>query len=272
MPLLKTLAIVLKSRRWGEADRIVTLYTDRLGKIRGVARGVRRSKSRFAGSLEPFVLCHVDLFEKPGDTLYRISQVDLVESFSRLREDLALMAAAARMANVASAVTPDGEPEPCLFETLVSGLRALQGSSDPPLTTLLFEIRLLGQTGFRPQTDHCASCGTTHLLDEPVFSPTAGGLVCGRCASRQPGRSVVLSKGSLAFLHQAVRFPETLVTRLKAEGRVRVELESAIEAYMAIVAGKHLPAVDFLAGDGRTWHTSATTDRPAIQPEGTTRP
>lgn len=270
MPLLKTLAIALNSRRWGEADRIVTLYTQRVGKIRGVARGVRRSKSRFAGSLEPFVLCHVNLFEKPGDTLYRISQVDLVESFSRLREDLVLMAAAARMTNVVSAVTPDGDPEPRLFEILESGLRALQDSSDPPLTTLLFEIRLLGQIGFKPQTDHCAACGTARPRGEPLFSPVAGGLLCGLCASRQLGRSIVLSKGSLAFLHQALRLPGTMVTRLKAEGRVRAEVESALEAYVAMVAGKHLPPVDFLSQGAPTMRTPAAADLVA-QPEGATR-
>lgn len=271
MPLLKTSAITLKSRRWGEADRIVTLYTQRLGKIRGVARGVRRSKSRFAGSIEPFVLCHMDLFEKPGDTLYRVSQVDLIESFPRLREDLVLMTAAARMANVVCAVTPDGDPEPRIFEMLENGLRVLQESSDPPLATLLFEIRLLGQAGFKPQTDRCAVCGTASLRGELLFSPVAGGLVCGRCASRQPGRSVVLSKGSLALLHRALHFPCNILPRLKAEGQVRAELESALSIYVAMVAGKHLPAADFLAPGDRTCRPHTATDLSAAEPEGTIR-
>ena len=147
MPLVKTPAITLKSRKWGDADRIVTFYAKHLGKIRAVARGARRPKSRLGAALEPLTLCDLNLFEKSGDALYRVSQVDLVEPFLRFREDLTLMAAAARMANVVAAVTPDGDPDPPLFETLEQGLRLLVTNSDPALTALLFQIRLLGLTG-----------------------------------------------------------------------------------------------------------------------------
>ncbi len=245
MPLYKTLTITLKSRRWGEADRIVTLYAQRLGKIRAVARGIRRSKTRFAGSLEPFTLCHMDLFEKPGDTLYRISQTDLVECFPRIREDLDVMVAAARMADVVSAVTPDGDPQPALFDALAGSLRSLQEGRDPALSTLLFQIRVLGLTGFRPQTEQCAACGTTGRQTASLFSPAAGGVICSRCAARQPIRGYPLSKGSLAFLRQALRLPPTVVTRLTAGGQVRTELEAAVEGYLTAVAGGRLRTAGF---------------------------
>lgn len=247
MPLVKTAAIILKSRKWGEADRIVTFYTRELGKIRGVARGARRFKSRFGASLEPFTRCHLNLFEKPGDSLYRISHVDVLESCQSLREELVLMACAARMVNVVGAVTPDGDPDPDLFETLAQGLTSLKDSRDPVLTALLFQIRLLGLTGFRPQTDHCAACGKPRLMGEPQFSPLAGGFVCLSCAAPQMARCVAMSRGSLSFLQQAIRMAPALVTRLKATGQVRAEVEQAIEGYVTVVAGRRLPPVDFLA-------------------------
>jgi DNA repair protein RecO (recombination protein O) len=247
MPLIKTSAITLKSRKWGEADRIVTFYTKDIGKVRGVARGARRQKSRMGAALEPLTICELNLFEKSGDSLYRISQVDLVEPFMRFREDLALMAAAARMANVVAAVTPDGDPDPHLFETLEQGLHSLVGSHDPALTALLFQIRLLGQTGFRPQTDHCTACGKTRVILEPQFSPASGGLVCATCAARQRYRCLPLSRGSLAFLQQALRLAPSMVTRLRAAGQVRSEVEEAIEGYVTVVAGKRLPPVNFLS-------------------------
>ena len=247
MPLVKTQAITLKSLKWGEADRIVTLYARQLGKIRAVARGARRPKSRMGAALEPLTLCDLNLFEKSGDTLYRVSQVDLIEPFVIFREDLTMMAAAARMANVVGAVTPDGDPDPNLFETLEQGLRSLVTSDDPALTALLFQIRLLGLTGFRPQTDHCAACGKTKVIQEPQFSPASGGLVCVTCASRQRVPCLPLSRGSLAFLQQALRLAPTMVTRLKAAGQVRGEVEDAIESYVTVVAGKRLPPVNFLA-------------------------
>jgi len=247
MPLVKTVAITLKSRKWGEADRIVTMYAQRLGKIRAVARGARRQKSRMGAALEPLTMCELNLFEKSGDSLYRVSQVDLVEPFIKFREDLTLMAAAARMANVVGAVTPDGDPDPELFNTLEQGLRSLVTSDDPALTALLFQIRLLGLTGFRPQTDHCAACGKTRVILEPQFSPASGGLVCTSCAARQRFPCLPLSRGSLAFLQQALRLTPTMVTRLRADGQVRCEVEDAIEGYVTVVAGKRIPPVDFLA-------------------------
>jgi len=247
MPLVKTQAITLKSRKWGEADRIVTFYTKHVGKIRAVARGARRPKSRMGAALEPLTLCDLNLFEKSGDTLYRVSQVDLIEPFLRFREDLTMMAAAARMVNVVGAVTPDGDPDPDLFDTLEGALRSLIASDDPALTALLFQIRLLGLTGFRPQTDHCAACGKTKVIHEPQFSPASGGLVCVTCAAGQRVRCLPLSRGSLAFLQQALRLAPTMVTRLKAAGQVRGEVEEAIESYVTVVAGRRIPPVDFLA-------------------------
>jgi DNA repair protein RecO (recombination protein O) len=254
MPLIKATAIILRSRKWGEADRIVTCYAKSVGKIRAIARGARRQKSRFGAALEPFTVCRLELFEKTGDTLFRISHVDVVSSFHVLREDLGLMAAAARMVNVVAAVTPDGDPDPVLFETLEQGLVSLCQSEDPACTALLFQIRLLGLTGFRPQTDHCVACGKTRIAGAPQFSPLAGGLVCMPCAARQHTRCVSLSQGSLAFLQQAARLAPQLVTRLRAAGQVRDEVEEAIERYVTMVAGRRLPPADFLSHVPRSLH------------------
>jgi DNA repair protein RecO (recombination protein O) len=247
MPLVKATAIILRSRRWGDADRIVTVYAKHLGKVRAIARGARRQKSRFGAALEPFTLCQVNLFEKTGDSLYRISQIDLVRSFQSLREDLDLMVAAARMVNVVTAVTPDGDPDPRLFDTLEQGLASLHRSEDPACTALLFQVRLLGLIGFRPQTDHCAACGKLQMAGDPQFSPLAGGLVCPVCALRQRVHCVALSRGSLSLLQQAIRLAPSLLTRLRATGLVRREVEEAIEGYVTVVAGKRLPPLDFLS-------------------------
>ena len=247
MPLIKATAIVLRSRKWGDADRIVTFYSKEKGKIGGVARGARRPKSRFGAALEPFSLCRLNLFEKTGDSLLRVSQVDLVRSSQKLRESLSLIDSAARMVNVVAAITPDGDPDPLLFDTLEQGLASLHESEDPAFTALLFQIRLLGVTGFRPQTDHCAACGKAHFVGEPQFSPNAGGLVCLSCAAHQRVRCIALSRGSLSFLQQAIRLDPTVVTRLRASGQVRGEVEAAIEGYVTVVAGKRLPSANFLS-------------------------
>jgi len=247
MALLKTPAIVLKSRKWGEADRIVTFYTLRFGKLRGVARGARRLRNRFGSALEPFVHGELNLFEKRGDSLYRITGADIRDSFAGLRDDLPRMSAAARMTNLVGAVTGEGDAHPSIFETLLNGLHVLQSGHDPALTALLFQIKLLGETGFRPQTDHCAACGDGHGQMAGQFSPLAGGLVCVPCARRDRDRCLPMSAGSQAFLQQALRWAPAAVTRLKATGQIRNELEAAVESYVMVVTGKRLPPVDFLS-------------------------
>lgn len=249
MPLLKTPAVILKSSRWGEADRIVSCYTLTLGKLRAVARGARRMKSRFGGALEPFTHSHLNLFEKHGDTLYRLTQADLREPFVRLRQDLTLMSAAARIVNLVGATTVDADPDRQVFETLVHGLRALERSDDPGLAALVFQFRLLERVGFRPQIDQCAVCGVAPSQGA-AFATLSGGLLCRACAPRARESCLPLSAGGWAFLRQASRMPPPALVRLKAAGRMRHELTVVIEHFVRATAGTRLPAVDFLAADG----------------------
>ena len=244
MPLYKTKAIVLKSQRWGEADRIVTFYTEQVGKLRGIARGARRMKSRFGSALEPFRLIDLTIFEKNAENLARVSQADICESFGIIRENLLFMTAAARMVNVTQAVTPDRDPNPYVFQTLIEGLRMLESGHDPALCALLFQIHVLGHTGFRPQIDHCAECGRGTGAMTVRFSPQLGGLICQSCSDRNFDRGFPISPGSLAFIQQARRLPFPTLTRLRAGGQVRREVEQAVEAYVHIVVGKTLPSLD----------------------------
>ncbi|MFO0768080.1 MAG: DNA repair protein RecO [Nitrospiraceae bacterium] len=168
------------------------------------------------------------------------------EPFAKFRDDLSLMAAASRMVNLVGAVMAEGDAEPRVFRRLEQGLRSLLMSRDVAWTTLLFQIRLLGLSGFRPQTDHCAACGPGQSRPLPNFSPLAGARLR---ALRQPtaGSRTVLSRGSAAFLHQALQMQPALVNRLHAAGQVRTEVEAAIESYVTVVAGRRLPPIDFLA-------------------------
>jgi DNA repair protein RecO (recombination protein O) len=251
MSLLKTSAITLRSRKWGEADRIVTFFSLRFGKLRGVARGARGARSRFGSALEPFAHCELNLFERGRDPLYRITQADVKETHAALREDLTLMGGAARLVNLVEAVSAEGDAGPQIFETLLAAFRALSSSDDPALAALLYQIRLLGHTGFQPKADHCAACGSMTGSDDGRFSPLAGGLVCAACAARRRDRSLEMSPGAWAFLQQALALPLPLLQRLRATGQVRDELTCAIEAYVTLVAGKRLPPIDFLAAEAR---------------------
>jgi len=251
MPLLKTPAIVLKSRKWGDADRIVTFFTLKHGKVRGVARGARRMKSRFGSSLEPFVHCDLVLFEKPGDTLYRVSQTDIRHAFISLRDSLETIAGAARLANLAGAVTADGDAVPRVFHTLLEGFRAIGDSKDPGLTAALYELEILRFAGYLPHLDRCNACQRRASGGTWFFSPRAGGTVCAACARREPVRCPAVSPACLAFFRQVLRMDPARLSRLKATASQRHELREVIELYVDCVAGRRMPRMHGFPGEGR---------------------
>src|SRR5947208_8910086 len=228
MPLLKTPAIVLKSRKWGDADRIVTFFTLKHGKIRGVARGARRMKSRFGGTLEPFVHCDLVLYEKPGDTLYRVSQTDVRQAFHPLRDSLETITGAAQLANLAGAVTADGDAVPRVFHALLEGFRAIGQSEDAATTAALYELEILRFAGYLPHLERCNSCQST-ATDRWFFSPRAGGTLCGPCARHEPVRRALISPASLAFFRHALCLDPARLTRLKATALARDGLRDAFE-------------------------------------------
>ncbi len=245
MPFIRTRGVILRSQKWGDADRIVTVYSPSFGKFRGVARGARRMKTRFGGVLEPFGLVDLTLFQKTPDALGQISQIDLVMSYSSIREDLTVMTAAARMVKMVEVITVDRDPNPEMYAALVHGLESLRPDADVALTTLLFQIHVLSHTGFRPQLHSCTECGKpAHTNMTHWFSPRLGGMVCQECGQQGVGRMLSLSKGSVAFIEQARRLSLPNLSRLKAIGSVRIEVETAIDAYFYAVVGKSLPTFE----------------------------
>jgi DNA repair protein RecO (recombination protein O) len=177
MALRHDQGIVLRSYPFGEADRVVVLLSPNHGKLRTVAKGVRKTKSRFGGRLEPF--CHVDLVLYEGKNLDTITQAVTIEPFHHLRAELDRVVAAGTMVEVADAVAQENESSVRLFLLLQRGLRALDaGDSHPDLVTA-FLLKAAGIVGVAPALDSCAGCGRTDGLTR--FSFAAGGAQCDRC-------------------------------------------------------------------------------------------
>lgn len=177
MPLRHDSGVVLRSYPFGEADRVVVLLSPHHGKLRTVAKGVRKTTSRFGGRLEPFT--HVELVVYEGRTLGTITQVEVVEAFPRLREDLDRVTAASTMVEAADAVAQEQEPSTALFGLLVDGLRALEGAPARPDLMSAFLLHLAGVVGVAPSLEACAACGRSESLDR--FSFAGGGVMCARC-------------------------------------------------------------------------------------------
>jgi DNA repair protein RecO (recombination protein O) len=177
-------AIVLRTQKLGEADRIITLLTRSSGRVRAVARGVRRTSSRFGARLEPFT--HVDLQIAEGRSLDVVTQAVTLDPFAgRIGSDYERYTAGTVMLETAERlVTEEREPSTQQFLLLVGGLRAMVGVGRSPSSVLdSFLLRSLAVSGYAPSFDACARCG----LEGPhrAFSPAAGGMLCATC--RVPG-------------------------------------------------------------------------------------
>ncbi|HVL80290.1 MAG TPA: DNA repair protein RecO [Actinomycetota bacterium] len=182
--LYRDQGIVLRGIKLGEADRILSVLTQNHGRIRVVAKGVRKSRSRFGGRIDTFT--HVDLQLYPGRELDGITQAEIIKRYPRLRSDYRAFTAASAMADAVERTTPERERNVRLFVLLRSGLQALEdGAADPALLAYAFLAKAASVAGVHPMLDACTGCGGP---DTVALSFSGGGVVCGSCAQRSDPR------------------------------------------------------------------------------------
>jgi DNA repair protein RecO (recombination protein O) len=218
---LKTEAVVLRGIRFGEADRVLHLYTPEHGRLSAIAKGVRRVTSRFGGRLEPFFRARFVLYQGRSDML-TVTSVETVAAHPRLREHAGALDAAARACDAVGRMFGEGEPHAGVYHLLANELALLDAR--PAQATrenaLAFRLKLLLAAGFAPQLAACASCGEAeHLVG---FSGPADGVVCSACeASAFP-----LDQGAHDFLVAALGGPLAEVPA--AEPRALAQADRAI--------------------------------------------
>jgi DNA repair protein RecO (recombination protein O) len=283
VPNYKVEGIVLKSRNFGEADRILTILDRDLGKLEGVAKGARRTRSVLRGPCQPF--SHNLFFLWQGRTLDGISQCEVIESFARLRDDLLKLAAASYMAELVDDVARERDPSPEVFDLLLGSFRWLETADATPVgvTHVLrsFDLRLLGLAGFAPVLDACATCGTPIEgwagSGGVAFSAAAGGIICPSCrvASAEgdhsdglggglsggglsegglsegggegEGRPVILlAAGTLAAMRHLARSAPEQARILRLTPRAAKEMERALRAHLLYHLDRRLKSLDFL--------------------------
>ncbi len=183
MGLYRDEGIVLRTHKLGEADRIVSLLTRRHGKVRAVAKGVRKTKSRFGARLEPPPHLQLQLYEGRSE-LHIIDQAETIDHFRAIRDDLDRLTRAVSMLEAADQLGLDGEPNGALYQMLLGALRALAGHSGP-LVLPAFFLKVLALEGFRPVVDRCVECDVEDAL--VAFDLESGGT---RCSAHRAGVAV----------------------------------------------------------------------------------
>ena len=228
MPLYRDQGVVLRTHRLGEADRVVSLLTEGRGKVRAVAKGIRKTKSKFGARLEPMTHVALQLFEGRGD-LDTITQVETIETFRPAREDLDRVTKVGALLEVVDQVTQEGEPNPALYRMLLGALRSLV-DRDSPLLVAGFYWKLLSQEGFHPVLDACASCGADGPL--VAFDLSEGGTLCAGC---RRGMAVAVSADALGLVREILGGGLAKVLQ-EAPSQVTAEVEDlavrAIEAHL----------------------------------------
>lgn len=185
MSLTKTRGVVLRTTNLREADRIIEIYSDDLGKIRGVAKGVRKIQSRLAGHLEPFTYVDLMLARGRGD-LATITGAKAVEHYAALRRDLDSVAVASYLAELVSRLTPDGQVSRRFPMLLRHALRALDNHHDPREVAAYYEWQGIIIGGWEPQLHHCVNCYQKLFPQGLAFSIALSGVLCKNCAPDDP--------------------------------------------------------------------------------------
>lgn len=228
-----TEALVIGSMRFKEADRIITLYTRDRGRLGAIAKGVRRTKSKTGGRLEPFSLVRASLHSGRG-TLYTVVGVDTLRTFQGVRDELFRMEEGARLFAAMRHLFPAEEGSAPAFNLLVRSIARLADSPDASTAAgvvLATRLKLLTLLGYAPEVSHCTGCGGDESLYG--FSPSLGGMVCDSCANAGGASCFPLSAGALATLRVLLANPLAELERLEIDDRAAAEVEQVLAQTLA---------------------------------------
>jgi len=239
----KTEAIVLKHADLGEADRILTLCTSNLGKLRAVVKGARRTTSKLAGHVEPLTHCSMMLVR--GRQMDIVSQSQTIESFLPIRNDLWLTAQALYLVELTDVFTSEATENYPVYKLLLDALHHLSRIRHVTLLFRYFELQLVGHVGYQPQLRQCLNC---QLPLEPVqnlFSPSGGGVLCPNCAHTEPVIQPI-SVNTLKVLRLLQRGDWATASRLRLNPDLSRELERVIQGYARYLLEREIKSTSFL--------------------------
>lgn len=243
--LYKTEGIVLKSMEYEEADKIVTIYTKDYGKITAIAKGVRKTKSKFGSSLE--ILTHSNFLIYKGRNIDIVSQTEILESFFSTSKEVIKFAFAVNCVEVVNRLTEEREINIGLFNLLKEVLHYLKESNDPKLLTLSFKWQTISILGYRPSLNHCCRCNkSVEDQKEMYFNIKEGGLVCNNCIAKDKEGCVKVSLYFNKLLRKILITPLSTISNATIPDKKMKELEKITNLYIAYHSEKSFKTDRFL--------------------------
>jgi DNA repair protein RecO (recombination protein O) len=234
MPLVETEAIVLRTYRLGEADRIASLLTRQLGKVRAVAAGAQRPKGRFGSALESLSYVRVWVFDRENRDLQRLNSAEVIESFFEMQKEYRIQVAGQYVAEVSEQFLPEREVNERVFRLLLAVLRAVKGANEVERPLIYFDYWVLRLGGLLPDVEHCAGC-RRRLADElSYYGPGSVGMVCKDCRASGMKQSVSPHARSLASSLRSRRLEEWIRSEPASPGSgdLRELFEELIEGHL----------------------------------------
>jgi DNA repair protein RecO (recombination protein O) len=235
--------VVLRHSDWGEADRMLNLFSLELGKVQAIAKGVRKSASRKAGHLEPFT--RANLLLARGRDLMIVTQAESINAYLALKTDLLQTTYAAYIVELLDRFTYEEGENRELYRLLVDTLARLDASSEPEVAVHYYEIRLLDHIGFRPQLVTCVSCGRKIQAEDQFFSAEHGGVLCPSCGKKTPGARPI-SMEALKCLRHYQRSGFSEAARLRPSQTIHREIEALMTYYFTYLLERSLNTPPFL--------------------------
>jgi len=244
MKILSTEAIILNSHDYGESDRLILLHTASCGKIRGIAKGARRSRKRFANTFEQCSLVELECRER--NSFMWIEACKLVEPYLPMRADIEKWSLAALFSELILEMVPEGDPQPELFLLHKETLGRLEKDKDPKNVLLLALLRFLLQMGYMPPLDGCGICGRElKTASRWRWEVGSGKLVCGDHVSS--GRSCVgLDLGTLALIDYSKKIPLDKIWRLRIREEIKMPLFKGLLDWMRLHTGREIRSLKVL--------------------------
>jgi DNA repair protein RecO (recombination protein O) len=249
MPLYTTHAIVIRSHYYGESDKIVTFFTEDFGKIKGIAKGARRSKKRFQNALDLFSHLRLIFFDREGMGLVRAENCDILHTFPRIREDLKKIFYGNYYLELVNEMAGEREANAEAFDLLLSFLLTLEATEPQEEQLRMFEIRMLSLFGYRPNMRRCNLCkrdwDDLKEISSVFFSLEKGALVCELC-SNALNNLIPLSLGTARLIERISQMELERIHRLKFTSQALSESRELLPKFITYQLGKELKSLKAL--------------------------
>jgi DNA repair protein RecO (recombination protein O) len=236
-------AVVLRHSDWGEADRLLWLFTRELGKVRAIAKGARKLRSRKAGHLEPFTRVALQLAR--GRDWWIVTQAETVDAFAPIHEELLQVGYASYVVELLDRFTYEEGENRLLYKLLADTLERLSQGQEANLVLRFYEIRLLDLLGYRPQLFHCAKCGEEIRPVDQYFSAELGGVLCPNCGLGDRGARPV-SVQALKYFRHLQRSNYSEARRAQISNEVNREMELLVQHYLTYLLERGLNTPAFI--------------------------